>query len=225
MTAPRPPATASTAGSSVSSSRATSASVGTSSSRRSSSRSSPSRCDLLGVALPPHQLRRRRQLDPRREVRSAPPARTGTAPRTRRPTTAARAAAGSTRRGAGRRRRRSVAAGAGDEPDSVCGDASARCSRSRADLREHVRRRRRSAPTPSPLPAPAARVVERRRPASRPARRTRPGGRSARPPIPFSPAASVSRWPARLPLSTVETYSGRSGSSVRVSYQLNRCPR
>ena len=26
--------------------------------------------------------------------------------------------------------------------------------------------------------------------------------------------------PARLPLSTVETYIGRSGSSVRVSYQL-----
>ena len=35
-----------------------------------------------------------------------------------------------------------------------------------------------------------------------------------------SPARKVSRWPARLPLSTVETYSGGSGCSVCVSYQL-----
>jgi hypothetical protein len=42
---------------------------------------------------------------------------------------------------------------------------------------------------------------------------------------PLRPARSVSRWPARLPLSTVETYPGRSGCSVRVSYQLNQCPR
>jgi hypothetical protein len=31
--------------------------------------------------------------------------------------------------------------------------------------------------------------------------------------------------PARLPLSTVDTYAGGSGASVSVSYQLSRCPR
>ncbi len=30
------------------------------------------------------------------------------------------------------------------------------------------------------------------------------------------------RWPARLPLSTVEMYCGKSGSSVFVSYQLKK---
>ncbi len=34
------------------------------------------------------------------------------------------------------------------------------------------------------------------------------------------PLRSTSRCPARLPLSTVETYSGRSGFRERVSYQL-----
>ena len=34
------------------------------------------------------------------------------------------------------------------------------------------------------------------------------------------PGASVSRWPARLPLSTDETYIGCSGARLMVSYQL-----
>ncbi|EXI71312.1 MAG: hypothetical protein AW07_03755 [Candidatus Accumulibacter sp. SK-11] len=34
------------------------------------------------------------------------------------------------------------------------------------------------------------------------------------------PARKVSRWPARLPLSTVEMYLGGSGCKVSVSYQL-----
>ncbi|KFB67212.1 MAG: hypothetical protein CAPSK01_003329 [Candidatus Accumulibacter vicinus] len=34
------------------------------------------------------------------------------------------------------------------------------------------------------------------------------------------PARRVNRWPARLPLSTVEMYKGGSGRSVSVSYQL-----
>jgi hypothetical protein len=37
---------------------------------------------------------------------------------------------------------------------------------------------------------------------------------------PASPARSVSRYPARLPLSTVEMYAGLRGASVLVSYQL-----
>ena len=36
---------------------------------------------------------------------------------------------------------------------------------------------------------------------------------------------SASRWPARLPLSTDDTYSGSSRRRSRVSYQLYRCPR
>ena len=36
---------------------------------------------------------------------------------------------------------------------------------------------------------------------------------------------SVSRYPARLPLSTVEIYAGASGARVRVSYQLKKWPR
>jgi hypothetical protein len=36
---------------------------------------------------------------------------------------------------------------------------------------------------------------------------------------------TASRCPARLPLSTVETYCGASGSSVRVSYQLRKWSR
>ena len=38
------------------------------------------------------------------------------------------------------------------------------------------------------------------------------------------PSARATSAPARLPLSTVETYRGRSGARVRVSYQLRRCP-
>ncbi len=37
--------------------------------------------------------------------------------------------------------------------------------------------------------------------------------------------ARTIRWPARLPLSTVEMYAGSSGARVRVSYQLRKCPR
>jgi hypothetical protein len=40
-----------------------------------------------------------------------------------------------------------------------------------------------------------------------------------------SPDRSASRYPARFPLSTVEMYAGASGASVRVSYQLKKCPR
>ena len=34
------------------------------------------------------------------------------------------------------------------------------------------------------------------------------------------PLFTVSKWPARLPLSTAEIYAGESGASVLVSYQL-----
>ena len=45
--------------------------------------------------------------------------------------------------------------------------------------------------------------------------------RSDRLAVPFDNVRSA---PAKLPLSTVETYLGSSGSSVRVSYQFSRCP-
>ena len=38
------------------------------------------------------------------------------------------------------------------------------------------------------------------------------------------PGARVSRWPARLPLSTAETYMGSSGARSAVSYQLYKWP-
>ena len=59
---------------------------------------------------------------------------------------------------------------------------------------------------------------------AQPAEGSRRQDRAVRP-ARADPLRSTSRWPARLPLSTVETYSGGSGSSVRVSYQLKKWPR
>ena len=81
-----------------------------------------------------------------------------------------------------------------------------RSSRSRAILR-----RRRGRPASRPL-------AVRRRPratSSRTSQRVAQPGEDARRqdrrrrPVPADPLRSTSRWPARLPLSTVETYSGR----------------
>ena len=52
------------------------------------------------------------------------------------------------------------------------------------------------------------------------ARRTNAERGSAGRPARSSPGRKVSRWPARLPLSTDDTYSGGSGFSDCVSYQL-----
>ena len=46
----------------------------------------------------------------------------------------------------------------------------------------------------------------------------------ARSPRRWHPCLSATRHPAKLPLSTVETYCGRSGWRFFVSYQLSRCP-
>ena len=40
----------------------------------------------------------------------------------------------------------------------------------------------------------------------------------------YSPSRRAMRQPRRLPLSTVDTYRGRRGAQVEVSYQLYRCP-
>ena len=40
----------------------------------------------------------------------------------------------------------------------------------------------------------------------------------------WKPLASTSKLPARLPLSTIDTYRGCNGASERVSYQLKKCP-
>ncbi len=40
-----------------------------------------------------------------------------------------------------------------------------------------------------------------------------------------NPGRSTNRWPARLPLSTVEMYTGSNGFNDSVSYQFKKCPR
>ena len=177
---------------------------------------------LWRTAKKPRRVGRRRQFDPRRQVRQllqgesalvfqrpSPPAQLGARPRV--------GGRGEVAGGGGHaleqqpRRRRACAGPSGG------GRAAGRSCRTRPCLPP----RRLAGSRPRSGPAPRRRP----RPASRPIRRTRPDWKIGMSPMPFNPAASVSRWPARLPLSTVETYSGRSGSSVRVSYQLYRCPR
>ena len=119
------------------------------------------------------------------------------------------------------RRRRHALQEPGTTPTG-CAGVFRRCSRSRASLANDVgRHRRRSRAGAVPACRPAVPRASSNTTSSVSPSPAKTAGRKIRSPaIPFRPAASVSRWPARLPLSTVETYSGRSGSSVRVSYQL-----
>jgi hypothetical protein len=65
---------------------------------------------------------------------------------------------------------------------------------------------------------PSRRSIESRSPSHASMRRTGPAATSSH------PCFNAMRHPAKLPLSTVDTYRGRSGCRFFVSYQLRRCP-